>query len=154
MNVISLKNGAWKFVFENVNDADIFASRLQEIAVECHNMVTEKPEEGFEDYQGDVSEMAITFAAKRKMVGEVGALPGEYFSTVRELANYVESRDHARVKGMKDSIKNLNDLLAFPLDHCFCGEEYTDYDAIKAYKERTFELTGIHLGDFEEEMER
>ena len=89
-----------------------------------------------------------------KMVGTVGALPGEYFSTVSELANYVESRDHARVKEMKASIKNLNDLLAFPLDHCFCGEEYTDEDAIKAYKERTFELTGIHLGDFEEEMER
>ena len=89
-----------------------------------------------------------------RLVGEVGALAGEYFKNVRSLMDFVETRDHARVKEMKDSIKNLNDLLAFPLDHCFCGEEYTDEDAIRAYKERTFELTGIHLGDFEEEMER
>lgn len=80
-----------------------------------------------------------------KMVGEVGAFAGEYFSSVERLLEYIKQRDRARVNKMKDSIKNLNDLLAFPLDHCFCGEEYTDYDAIKAYKERVFELTGTDL---------
>jgi hypothetical protein len=88
MNVISLKNGAWKFAFENVNDADIFTSRLREIAVECHNMVTEKPEDGFEDYQGDVSEIAITFDAKRRM-GELGG--PEIVLSEEEMAKFIRT---------------------------------------------------------------
>ena len=84
-----------------------------------------------------------------RFVGETGAFAGQYFSTIRELLDYVERRNHAKVLEFKESIKNLNDLLAFPLKHCFCGEEYTDDDAVKAYKERAFELTGISIEEKE-----
>ena len=89
-----------------------------------------------------------------RFIGETGAFTGRYFATIEELVEDVKKQKQEKVIKYKESIKNLNDLLMFPLEHCLCGEKYTDNDAIEAYKERTFELTGIHLGDFEEEMER
>lgn len=44
-----------------------------------------------------------------------------------------------------DEIGTIADLVSFPLNHCLCGEEYTDYPAIEAYKIRAKELTGIDL---------
>lgn len=40
----------------------------------------------------------------------------------------------------KESIKTVEDLINFPLSHCFCGEEYTEYEVIAAYKERAKEF--------------
>ena len=45
----------------------------------------------------------------------------------------------------KAEIKDMNDLLHFPLEHCFNGEEYTEYEAMEAYKIRANELTGAVL---------
>ena len=45
----------------------------------------------------------------------------------------------------KDEIKTLKDLVVFPLYNCLNGEEYTDYDAKEAYKQRAKELLGIDL---------
>lgn len=51
-----------------------------------------------------------------------------------------------RVEQYKKEIKTLKDLLEFPLTHCLaCGNEYTDYDAQRAYRIRVAELTGITL---------
>ena len=40
----------------------------------------------------------------------------------------------------KEQIKTVEDLINFPLNHCFNGEEYTDEEAMCAYKERAKEL--------------
>ena len=45
----------------------------------------------------------------------------------------------------KSSIKNINDLFKFPLEHPFGIEEYTNYEAIRAYKERAKELGIINI---------
>ena len=45
-------------------------------------------------------------------------------------------------------MKDLKDLLKFPLNHCLNGEEYTDYEAKAAYKQRVNELVGIDLLEF------
>lgn len=47
-----------------------------------------------------------------------------------------------------EEIKDLKDLLKFPLNHCLNGEEYTDYKAKAAYKQRVNELVGIDLSEF------
>lgn len=44
-----------------------------------------------------------------------------------------------------DKIRTVQDLVQFPLEHCLCGEEYTDYPAIAAYRRRAKELTGTDL---------
>ena len=50
-----------------------------------------------------------------------------------------------RISEYKDEIKNLHDLLQFPLKHCLWGDGYTDFDAIDAYKAKVKELIGIEL---------
>lgn len=50
-----------------------------------------------------------------------------------------------RISEYKDEIKNLHDLLQFPLKHCLCGDGYTDFDAIDAYKAKVKELIGMEL---------
>lgn len=47
----------------------------------------------------------------------------------------------------KDEIKTIQDLVAFPLNHCLNGSEYTDYDAKTAYKQKAKELLGIEFDE-------
>lgn len=47
------------------------------------------------------------------------------------------------VRAYCDEIKDINDLIRFPLKHCFCGEEYTEYEAREAYCIKAKELAGI-----------
>lgn len=51
----------------------------------------------------------------------------------------------SQIEKYKAEIKDINDLIRFPLKYCFNGEEYTDYEAMKAYKIRAKELIGIDL---------
>lgn len=50
-----------------------------------------------------------------------------------------------RISEYKEEIKSLHDLLQFPLKHCLCGDGYTDFDAIDAYKTKVKELIGIEF---------
>lgn len=53
----------------------------------------------------------------------------------------IEERTKFLVKKYKAEIKTLNDLLRFPLDYNVGpADEYTNYEAITAYKERANEL--------------
>ena len=49
------------------------------------------------------------------------------------------------VESYKEDIKDLKTLLEFPLRHCFCEGEYTEYEAKEAYVLKVKELTGIDL---------
>ena len=77
--------------------------------------------------------------------GSFGVSADNIFSTEEDAITAYKRKSEENIAEYKEEIKNLNDLLKFPLNHCFCGEEYTDYDAIQAYKTKTFELTGIVL---------
>lgn len=74
-----------------------------------------------------------------------GATDACVFATKKEAhqANIRNIED--KIKKYKAEIKDINDLIRFPLKYCFNGEEYTDYEAMKAYKIRAKELTGIDL---------
>ena len=50
------------------------------------------------------------------------------------------------VDGYKSEITDIASLVAFPLTHPFGAEEYTNYEAISAYKERAKEL-GFNIVD-------
>lgn len=49
------------------------------------------------------------------------------------------------IKGYCQNIKTIEDLIHFPLKHCLNGEEYTDNNAVEAYKIRAKELLDIKL---------
>jgi hypothetical protein len=44
------------------------------------------------------------------------------------------AKKEERIKRCCDRIKDINDLLRFPIEHPFGIEEYTDYEAIEVYK--------------------
>lgn len=77
--------------------------------------------------------------------GDFGALPENIYLTRDAALRGAKKASEELVCKYKSEIKNLQDLLQFPLNHCFCGDEYTDWEAIEAYKIRVKELTGLVL---------
>lgn len=74
---------------------------------------------------------------------------GAIFEDLHETAQAAYAAQERKVdeKEIKycESITDVPKLLAFALDHCLCGNEYTDYAAIRAYKASTKRLLGINL---------
>lgn len=62
------------------------------------------------------------------------------YENLDEIKAAIKEKWKNDVQKYKNKIKNIEDLINFPLSHCFCGEEYTEYEAIQAYKERAKEL--------------
>lgn len=56
-----------------------------------------------------------------------------------------EVKDCEKAAKYCEQIKDVPSLLTFALNHCLCGEEYTDYSAIKAYKASAKRLLGVDL---------
>ena len=65
--------------------------------------------------------------------------------SAKEAYAEIAARKANNVKIYCDEIVTVKDLLEFPLKHCLDGEEYTDYDAIEAYKKRAKELLKIEI---------
>ena len=57
---------------------------------------------------------------------------------------YYDKNEELKQKYLEE-ITDVQDLIRFPLDHCLNGDEYTDYVAVAAYKEKARELLGINL---------
>lgn len=62
------------------------------------------------------------------------------FATKHEAIEAIKKANQEWVDEYKKEITDIASLVAFPLSHTFYAEEYTDYEAIRAYKERAKEL--------------
>lgn len=71
---------------------------------------------------------------------------GEWFDTFEELKAYVTEKSNKRIFLLKASIKDLRDLLEFPLKY-FGGDDVIDPEARTAYVERAKELCGVEIRD-------
>lgn len=67
-----------------------------------------------------------------------------HFSLEAAYKAYNDEFEKIKNEYMKE-IKTIEDLVQFPLDHCLTGDEYIDYKAVAAYKEKARELLGINL---------
>ena len=68
------------------------------------------------------------------------------YATKKEAIEAIRKSRQAWVDAYKKEITDIASLVAFPLSHTFYAEEYTDYEAIRAYKERAKEL-GFEIVD-------
>lgn len=68
------------------------------------------------------------------------------FATKEEAIAAAKQESQDWVDDYKKEITDIASLVAFPLSHTFYAEEYTDYEAIRAYKERAKEL-GFEIPD-------
>lgn len=75
--------------------------------------------------------------------GKADAYGKLLYKSAEEAYNSCQQKHIDIQKEYLGQIKTVEDLIRFPLDHCFCGEEYTDWDAVSAYEQRAKELLGI-----------
>lgn len=68
------------------------------------------------------------------------------FATKYEAIMAIKKANQKIVDDYKAEITDIASLVAFPLSHTFYAEEYTDYEAIKTYRERAKEL-GFEIPD-------
>lgn len=79
-------------------------------------------------------------------IGTIHRSPDNLFATKEEAIAAAKKERQEWVDDYKAEITDIASLVAFPLSHTFYAEEYTDYEAIRAYKERAREL-GFKIPD-------
>lgn len=79
-------------------------------------------------------------------IGITHQSPDNLFATKEEAIAAAKQESQDWVDDYKKEITDIASLVAFPLSHTFYAEEYTDYEAIRAYKERAKEL-GFEIQD-------
>ena len=79
-------------------------------------------------------------------IGTTHQSPNNLFTTEEEAIAAVEEENRKIVDDYKAEIADIASLVAFPITHPFGMEEYTDYEAIRAYRERAKEL-GFEIPD-------
>lgn len=77
--------------------------------------------------------------------GHAGAAWDNVFLSAKDAYTARENKRVLNTQRHLDSIKTVEDLISFPLYHCLNGEEYTDYDAVTAYKGKAKELLDIEI---------
>lgn len=83
---------------------------------------------------------------KDSFIGSTHQSPDNLFKTKEEAIVAVEEENQKIVDGYKTEITDIASLVAFPLSHPFGAEEYTNYEAIRAYRERAKEF-GFEIPD-------
>lgn len=79
-------------------------------------------------------------------IGITHQSPDNLFATKEEAIAAAKQESQDWVDDYKKEITDIASLVAFPLSHTFYAEEYTDYEVIRAYKERAKEL-GFEIQD-------
>lgn len=69
----------------------------------------------------------------------------DLWTTAKEAYETLQMQDERETQKYMTEIKTVKDLVLFPLDYCLNGEEYTNYNARRAYKQRAEELLGIEV---------
>lgn len=77
--------------------------------------------------------------------GEFGATEDCIFDTKKDAISAYKIAFETEVKSYCEQIRTLADLVRFPIDNCLCGEEYTDYPALEAYKIKAKEILNTTL---------
>lgn len=67
------------------------------------------------------------------------------FAVKKDAVDAARKERQKKTEIYMSGIRTLEDLIAFPMKHCFNGEEYTDEEAMEAYRIRAEELTGVKL---------
>lgn len=71
----------------------------------------------------------------------------DIWNTAEEAFAELDRRSERITECYIKSIKTVEDLILFPLQHCICGGEYEDFEAEMAYKIRAKELLGIDVDE-------
>lgn len=80
-------------------------------------------------------------------IGSTGVKIADCYATEQECISAKQEADRAEVEAYKAQITDVAALVEFMYSHTVsCAEEYTDWNARKAARERSRELLGIEFG--------
>lgn len=77
-------------------------------------------------------------------LGELNCIEQDVFKTYGEAINTKKIRIKNKIREYESKITNVPELLSFMISQMHC-EEYTDYEAIEASKNKIKELLGIEI---------
>lgn len=93
---------------------------------------------GYTDKDGNQTE---------SFLGTFGVSTEDVFSSAADAYDAIRKKHDELVQKYCDEIKTVEDLVNFPLEHCLIGEEYTEYEAVDAYKIMVQKLLNISVND-------
>lgn len=67
------------------------------------------------------------------------------FADIEGAVDTIKRNHSAVVEAYCNEIVDIESMIKFSMNHCLNGEEYTDWDAVKAYQIRVKELFNVDL---------
>ena len=77
--------------------------------------------------------------------GTSGVLFENLFATKEEIDAFILARDTKEIQKIKNSLTDVNALVTYMFNTPLCANEYTDYVAREAVKQRAKELLNLEL---------
>lgn len=92
------------------------------------------------------SEQRVKVEGTRDTFGTFCPKLSECFTSEKELLEYLQHKSNSKVKEYCSQLTDLESVLRFMYSkHVACAEEYTDWEARRAVRQRVKELFGIDL---------
>lgn len=70
------------------------------------------------------------------------------FANIEGAADAIKRKHSAAVEDYCNEIVDIESMIRFSMNHCLNGEEYTNWDAVKAYQIKAKELFNVDLDIF------
>lgn len=102
---------------------------------------------GFNAYNSNVDveiEIEYNESTYEKNYDTIYTTSNTIFANINDALDYQENQRQYKISQYRSEIKNIDDLLRFPLNHQLKGDDYNEC-ALEAYMQKAKELSGIEL---------
>lgn len=102
---------------------------------------------GFNAYNSNVDveiEIEYNESTYEKNYDTIYTTSNTIFANINDALDYQENQRQYKISQYRSEIKNIDDLLRFPLNHQLKGDDYNEC-ALEAYMQKAKELYGIEL---------
>lgn len=102
---------------------------------------------GFNAYNSNVDveiEIEYNESTYEKNYDTIYTTSNTIFANINDALDYQENQRQYKISQYRSEIKDIDDLLRFPLNHQLKGDDYNEC-ALEAYMQKAKELSGIEL---------
>ena len=102
---------------------------------------------GFNAYNSNVDveiEIEYNESTYEKNYDTIYTTSNTIFANINDALDYQENQRQYKISQYRSEIKDIDDLLRFPLNHQLKGDDYNEC-ALEAYMQKAKELCGIEL---------
>lgn len=114
------------------HDDHIFGGRVEIILNDCISIMVYEYYDSYGNYSGKCN---CQYKAKSENI----------FINIEKAVEEIKKNHSAVVESYCNEIVDIESMIKFSMNHCLNGEEYTDWDAVKAYQIRAKELFNVDL---------